>query len=94
MELSSALDGWLQKTEHFSDLCPLLYPRCQQKLEGEKVKAEKECWLNICLLLSKSVVSKTSFTKYQISMKYIHFEFVNGSHLGKPSFKKKPNFMK
>ena len=40
VELRSALDGRLQKTEGFADLSPVLYPRCRQKLEGEKVKTE------------------------------------------------------
>ena len=34
VELRSARDSRLEKTEDFADLSPVLYPSCRQKKEG------------------------------------------------------------
>ena len=44
-QLRSELDGWLWKTEYFSQLCPLLYLHC--RLKNEKVKTRSNALAKI-----------------------------------------------
>ena len=44
-QLRSDLDGWLWKTEYFSQLCPLLYLHC--RLKNEKVKTRSNALAKI-----------------------------------------------